>query len=283
MWVTRTAWPISRLPGRRARPRDRRRRRSGCGSHPRCCPGRGRPSPPPTTRRLRRAASTSPRRALLPCGVRAVTTPWPHRAPPSVNTTLRKRQALCPGRTGSPGESLPAPRCPTVPCVADVLIIEDDATIRTALVRALTARSHSTMTSPTAMDGLQSLVAHRPDVVLLDLGLPDLGGASLLAMIRSVSDVPVIVVSARDDGDGIVAVLDAGADDDRPGHHDLLRPPQHGPDPRVEHGDDPVAVVPGTDHDHRHVADRPDHGQQRSAVQVPVSYTHLRAHETRHD
>jgi len=97
--------------------------------------------------------------------------------------------------------------------VADVLIIEDDATIRTALVRALTARSHSTMTSPTAMDGLQSLVAHRPDVVLLDLGLPDLDGASLLAMIRSVSDVPVIVVSARDDGDGIVALLDAGADD----------------------------------------------------------------------
>jgi len=94
-----------------------------------------------------------------------------------------------------------------------VLIIEDDATIRTALVRALTARSHSTMTSPTAMDGLQSLVAHRPDVVLLDLGLPDLDGTSLLAMIRSVSDVPVIVVSARDDGDGIVAVLDAGADD----------------------------------------------------------------------
>jgi len=94
-----------------------------------------------------------------------------------------------------------------------VLIIEDDVTIRSALVRALTARSHSTMTSPTAMDGLQSLVAHRPDVVLLDLGLPDLDGASLLAMIRSVSDVPVIVVSARDDGDGIVAVLDAGADD----------------------------------------------------------------------
>jgi len=94
-----------------------------------------------------------------------------------------------------------------------VLIIEDDATIRTALVRALTARNHSTMTSPTAMDGLQSLVAHRPDVVLLDLGLPDLDGASLLAMIRSVSDVPVIVVSARDDGDGIVALLDAGADD----------------------------------------------------------------------
>jgi DNA-binding response OmpR family regulator len=97
--------------------------------------------------------------------------------------------------------------------VADVLIIEDDAMIRTALVRALSARSHSTMTSATAFEGLQSLVAHRPDVVLLDLGLPDLDGVALLAMIRAVSDVPVIVVSARDDGPGIVSLLDAGADD----------------------------------------------------------------------
>jgi len=69
------------------------------------------------------------------------------------------------------------------------------------------------MTAPTAMAGLQSLVAVRPDVVLLDLGLPDLDGAALLAMIRAVSDVPVIVVSARDDGAGMVALLDAGADD----------------------------------------------------------------------
>jgi DNA-binding response OmpR family regulator len=97
--------------------------------------------------------------------------------------------------------------------VADVLIVEDDAMIRTALVRALSARQHSTMTAPTALEGLQSLVAHRPDVVLLDLGLPDLDGSALLAMIRAVSDVPVIVVSARDDDAGIVALLDAGADD----------------------------------------------------------------------
>ena len=99
------------------------------------------------------------------------------------------------------------------PVMADVLIIEDDATIRTALLRSLSARSHSTMSSATALDGLQSLVEHRPDVVLLDLGLPDLDGTALLAMIRAVSDVPVIVISARDDGPGIVSVLDAGADD----------------------------------------------------------------------
>lgn len=94
-----------------------------------------------------------------------------------------------------------------------MLIIEDDATIRTAVIRALTARGHSTMSSPTALDGLQSIVAQAPDVVLLDLGLPDLDGQALLAMIRAVSSVPVIVVSARDDGPEIVKALDAGADD----------------------------------------------------------------------
>lgn len=97
--------------------------------------------------------------------------------------------------------------------MTDVLLVEDDATIRTALVRALRARGHSVVDCPTAMDGLQSLLAHRPDVVLLDLGLPDLDGSALLAMIRAVSDVPVIVVTARDDGAEIVALLDAGADD----------------------------------------------------------------------
>jgi DNA-binding response OmpR family regulator len=97
--------------------------------------------------------------------------------------------------------------------VANVLIIEDDATIRTAVIRALTARGHSTMSSPTALDGLQSIVSQPPDVVLLDLGLPDLDGQALLAMIRAVSTVPVIVVSARDDGRQIIAALDAGADD----------------------------------------------------------------------
>ncbi len=97
--------------------------------------------------------------------------------------------------------------------MANVLIIEDDATIRTAVIRALTARGHSTMSSPTALDGLQSIVAQPPDVVLLDLGLPDLDGQALLAMIRAVSTVPVIVVSARDDGPQIIAALDAGADD----------------------------------------------------------------------
>jgi DNA-binding response OmpR family regulator len=97
--------------------------------------------------------------------------------------------------------------------VAQVLIVEDDARIRAALVRALKDLPHVTMTASTAMDGLQNVVDARPDVILLDLGLPDLDGASLLAMIRAVSSVPVIIISARDEEKDIVGMLDAGADD----------------------------------------------------------------------
>jgi DNA-binding response OmpR family regulator len=63
------------------------------------------------------------------------------------------------------------------------------------------------------MRGLEEAVASRPEVVILDLGLPDLDGLALLRMLRSVSDVPVIVATAQDDEGEIVRTLDAGADD----------------------------------------------------------------------
>jgi DNA-binding response OmpR family regulator len=97
--------------------------------------------------------------------------------------------------------------------VAQVLIIEDDPTIRPALTRALNALSHVATTAATAMEGLRLAIDAKPDVILLDLGLPDLDGASLLAMIRAISAVPVIVISARDDDRSIIDLLDAGADD----------------------------------------------------------------------
>jgi DNA-binding response OmpR family regulator len=63
------------------------------------------------------------------------------------------------------------------------------------------------------MTGLQHLLADPPDAVVLDLGLPDLPGERLLTMIRAVSDVPVVVATARDDEGLVVRLLDAGADD----------------------------------------------------------------------
>ncbi len=97
--------------------------------------------------------------------------------------------------------------------VAQILLIEDDASIRTSLVRSLTERGHAVVSAPTAMAGLQEAVDSRPDVVLLDLGLPDLDGATVLRMLRAVSQVPVVVVTARDDEAEIVRLLDQGADD----------------------------------------------------------------------
>jgi two-component system, OmpR family, KDP operon response regulator KdpE len=97
--------------------------------------------------------------------------------------------------------------------VAHLLLIEDDPAIRTTLMRSLRERGHAVASSHTAMDGLQTALAQRPDLVVLDLGLPDLDGRELLRMLRAVSTVPVIVATARDDEAEIVRILDAGADD----------------------------------------------------------------------
>jgi DNA-binding response OmpR family regulator len=97
--------------------------------------------------------------------------------------------------------------------VAQVLVIEDDPTIRTALMRALTDRGHAVTSAPSAMVGLQLAVDQRPDLVVLDLGLPDVDGLEVLRMLRGVSKTPVIVATARDDERSIIAALDAGADD----------------------------------------------------------------------
>jgi DNA-binding response OmpR family regulator len=97
--------------------------------------------------------------------------------------------------------------------MASVLVVEDDANVRTALIRELSARSHVVRSVGTAMDALREVTQSPPDVVILDLGLPDLDGAEVLKMLRGVSDVPVIIATARDDEPEIVRLLNAGADD----------------------------------------------------------------------
>ncbi len=97
--------------------------------------------------------------------------------------------------------------------MAQLLLIEDDERVRTALLRSLRDLGHQVASAPDAMTGLRAAVDHRPDLVVLDLGLPDLDGGEMLRMLRGVSEVPVIVATARDDENEIVRILGVGADD----------------------------------------------------------------------
>ena len=97
--------------------------------------------------------------------------------------------------------------------MAQVLLVEDDAAIRTALTRAMREHGHVVTAVGAGMQALQAAVDQKPDVVLLDLGLPDVDGADVLSMLRAVSDIPVIVATARDDEAEMVRLLDLGADD----------------------------------------------------------------------
>ncbi|WP_375486588.1 response regulator transcription factor [uncultured Jatrophihabitans sp.] len=94
-----------------------------------------------------------------------------------------------------------------------VLLVEDDGAIRTALTRGLREHGHVVTAVGSGMPALTAAVENKPDVVLLDLGLPDIDGADVLSMLRSVSEVPVIVATARDDEREIIRLLDLGADD----------------------------------------------------------------------
>lgn len=97
--------------------------------------------------------------------------------------------------------------------MASVLLIEDDQRIRQSLAASLAEMGHELRSTPNGMSGVREAVESSPDVVVLDLGLPDLPGEEVLKMIRAVSGVPVIIATALDDEAGIVELLDLGADD----------------------------------------------------------------------
>ncbi len=97
--------------------------------------------------------------------------------------------------------------------MASVLVVEDDLRIRESVADALVGAGHVVRSEATGAAALTAVVDWRPDVVVLDLGLPDIDGADVLRMLRGVSAVPVIVATARDDEAEIVRLLDDGADD----------------------------------------------------------------------
>lgn len=97
--------------------------------------------------------------------------------------------------------------------MTSVLVVEDDSVIRTSLIEILSAQGHLVRASPDGFGALREIARWRPDAVVLDLGLPDIDGADALRMIRGLSQVPVLVATARDDDLEIIRLLNAGADD----------------------------------------------------------------------
>jgi len=94
-----------------------------------------------------------------------------------------------------------------------VLLIEDDAEIRSALARALGARDFDVVEAANGLNGLQKLIDQSPEIVVLDLGLPDIDGLEVLQRVRAFSTMPVIVVTAHHQQAEKIRALDAGADD----------------------------------------------------------------------
>ena len=94
-----------------------------------------------------------------------------------------------------------------------ILVVEDDSSIKNLIVTTLKAHDYQYLV---AMDGKEALLeasSHNPDIILLDLGLPDMDGIDIIKNIRGWSNMPIIVISARSEDTDKIEALDAGADD----------------------------------------------------------------------
>jgi len=97
--------------------------------------------------------------------------------------------------------------------MSKILVVEDEAPLRRALRIFLEAHDYAVVLAASGREGLDLAAREHPDVVILDLGLPDMDGVSVAAALRGWSEVPIVVLSARDTEPVKVAALDAGADD----------------------------------------------------------------------
>ena len=94
-----------------------------------------------------------------------------------------------------------------------VLVVEDDTSVRNLITTTLKAHDYRYLTAPNGQAAILEAPSHNPDIVLLDLGLPDMDGVAVIEKIRSWSNTPIIVISARSEDTDKIDALDAGADD----------------------------------------------------------------------
>mgnify|MGYP003525086688 CR=1 FL=1 len=94
-----------------------------------------------------------------------------------------------------------------------ILVVEDDSTVRNLITTTLKSNNYAYITAANGEAAIAAATTQQPDIVFLDLGLPDLDGVEVIKRIRSWSQMPIIVISARSEDGDKVAALDAGADD----------------------------------------------------------------------
>ncbi|MEG0291389.1 MAG: response regulator transcription factor [Anaerovoracaceae bacterium] len=94
-----------------------------------------------------------------------------------------------------------------------ILVVEDDSAIRNLISTTMETQEYKYHVAVTGKDAILEAVTHKPDVILLDLGLPDMDGVSVIKKIRTWSNVPIIVISARSEETDKIEALDFGADD----------------------------------------------------------------------
>lgn len=94
-----------------------------------------------------------------------------------------------------------------------ILVIEDDKAVRTLITTTLKAHDYRFVEVATGESAILAATSHNPDIILLDLGLPDMDGVEIITRVRMWSNVPIIVISARSEDSDKIEALDAGADD----------------------------------------------------------------------
>ena len=94
-----------------------------------------------------------------------------------------------------------------------ILVVEDDTAVRNLITTTLETHDYRFHIAPTGQAAIVEASSHNPDIVLLDLGLPDLDGIEVIHKIRTWSNMPIIVISARSEDTDKIDALDAGADD----------------------------------------------------------------------
>ena len=94
-----------------------------------------------------------------------------------------------------------------------ILVVEDDTPVRNLITTTLETHDYRFLTAPTGETAILEASTHNPDIILLDLGLPDIDGIDIIKKIRTWSNIPIIVISARSEDTDKIDALDAGADD----------------------------------------------------------------------